>query len=201
MVPEHFDRFIQLHESGRRSEAATAIRAFVESFSNLKEKRLWSENYLAAQQYGHKIRHDLFEDVVFPALLDGYLRSDPWSLRWLAKVTKNLYQSEHLWQQVGSKSSYTYLRELLALCPDDEAARIELLSYHVKWIEYGVHEWSFLGVILHGNDAAKLHQCDELREDLAYARKLDRDNKYAEFFLKYESQLAEYISRLASAGA
>ena len=85
MTPEHFDRFNHSIESGNRPEAATAIRAFVESFSDLQEKRLWSENYLATARYGHKIRHELYESVIFPALLDGYRRSDPWSLRWLAR--------------------------------------------------------------------------------------------------------------------
>lgn len=191
---EHFERFTRLLELGKRHEATIAIRAFIDSFISLEEKRRWSETYLNARVEGKIIRHEIFESVIFPVLLNGYRKSDPWSLRWLARTSENLYKSKQLWREVEMKTEFSFLAELLALYPADEITRIELLAHHVKGLQYAVHEWP--SGILYGSDSATIQECDEIFEDLMRARALDLERLHEVFFADFESKLVEYTTRL-----
>jgi hypothetical protein len=194
MISKYFDQYSQLHQLGRRTEAAAAIRSFVESFSSTDEKRSWSETYLAAHPKGHRIRHELYEQVIFPALLEGYRRSDPWSLRCLANTCENLYSCRRLWQEVECKGEIQFLENLLELCPNDEDARAQLLSCYVDQLRYAAHEWP--AGILYGCDGATLEECKEIRAELERARGLDRRDLYGDFLADFDRKLQEYTKRL-----
>lgn len=195
MSTELFERFTQLVHSGRRKEAAVYIRGFVSSFTDLSEKIEWAKQYLEGQAPREKIRHELYEGVIFPALMESYRRAEPWGIRWLARTMHNLFQAQLLWQQVGFKTESTLLQELLAICPTDEAARQELLSAHIEGFTYAVHEWP--AGILYGHDGATLDQCEEIKSDIAYARKLDEHCMHSEFLDDFQEKLASFTRRIA----
>jgi hypothetical protein len=141
MEPSHFDRFEQALTTGARVLAAEELRAFIESFTSLEQKAAWSKSYLEQRQSEDQIRHELYERVIFPVLLAGYRKSDPWSLSWLERTVQNLYQSERLWSQVDMKTAYAFAEQLLSVCPEDDEARKSLLSHQIDWFRHCVHEW------------------------------------------------------------
>lgn len=200
MNPDHFERFNRLiglgKRAGNRSEAAVALREFLASFSNFDEKRIWTEDYLAHHDAEKKVRHELYEHIIFPVLLEGYRRSEPWSLRWLARTSQNLHRAEHLWHQVDDKSEFDFVSDLFALNPDDDEIRKQILTFRLRGLEYAVHEWPW--GILYGADGATAAECEELREELAKARELDREHLHTNFFTDFESKLDEYVLRLAA---
>jgi hypothetical protein len=190
----YFERFKKALELGKRAEAAAALKPFIESFSSFDEKADWTKGYLASEPIGHKVRHEVYENVIFPVLLEGYRRSDPWSLRWLARTVQNLYQCDHLWMQIDRKTDYALLKELVELCPDDDGARNDLLSRQIEGFHYSVHEWP--AGILYGRDGATIEECIEILEEVAYARSLDRGFLHERFLNDFEAKVHEYQQRL-----
>jgi len=188
-----FEQFKHAHLIGRKKEAADAVNQFVASFASSIEKAKWTKWYLENESFGHKIRHELYESVIFPSLLSGYQSADPWSLRWLIRTRKNLRSSQKLWQQIGLKTEHELLLELVAICPDDDDARTQLLERKVDGFRYSVHEWP--AGILYGCDGANVEQCNEILNDIAHARKLDLKHEYSEFLSGFESKVLEYRER------
>ncbi len=198
MNAEHFDAFKLYVESGRRAEAARSLADFVSSFVDLEEKISWTRDYLAAEGSERPVRHELYEYVVFPSLLDGLSRSEPWSLWGLARTAQNLYRSDNLWKQVAYMTAEGFLDQLLVQCPDDDRARKALLSELVAGMHHAVHEWP--SGILYGHNGATLHECADIVRDLAKARELDRERMYSKFLTDFERKLSEYMDRLQPPG-
>ncbi len=178
---------------GRRKEAAQTIALFIQSFSGLEEKKQWSEAFLNGWS-SHKIRHEIYEHIIFPVLLESYKRSEPWGIHWLAKTAQNLYQATALWEQVDHKSECQLLDQLLSITPNDAGVKAELLARQIDWLRYCGHEWP--SGILYGHDGATLPQCAEIKEAVAKARELDLSSAYSAFLADFEGKLGEYISRL-----
>ncbi|MDD2815888.1 MAG: hypothetical protein PHP00_09140 [Thiotrichaceae bacterium] len=191
---KHFEDFQKLLALGKRAEASDALKLFIESFSSSDDKLIWTKHYLKHAATAHKIHYQLYEHVIFPVLLDGYQRNDPWSLRWLVRTITNLYQAKKLWQHIDFKNDYMLLEQLLVLYPNDEQIKAELLSKKIKWFDYSVHEWP-LG-ILYGANGATLNECYEIIEDIKIARNLDSKNTYESFIKEFEDKLLEYMERL-----
>lgn len=194
MEIQYFERFKKALALGKRAEAAAALKPFIESFSSLEEKAVWAKAYLEHEPIGHKIRHEIYEHVIFPVLLDGYQRSEPWSVLWLARTIQNLYQCHPLWMQIGGKTDYALLKELVVLCPDNDEARRSLLSRQIAFFRYCVHEWPT--GILQGQNGATIEECQEILEEVGYAREIDKDCLYEEFLNDFEAKLHEYRQRL-----
>ena len=194
MNSEAFERFQAQVAIGRRADAAASLAEFIASFADLEEKRRWVQRFLKPEPLGHKIRHELYEHVVFPVLLDGYRREDPWSLRWLIETSQNLYRAHHLWEQIGYKGNHALLTDLVRLCPDDASLRAELLRKNIDWLQNAVHEWP--AGILYGHDGATLEECAEIADAVMEARQQDVDGLHAAFLADFEGKLAEYVERL-----
>ncbi len=190
MNPSFYAQYKTLKDSGRRTDATTALGSFIASFADGDEKIAWTRWYLESEHVGHKIRHELYEHVIFPVLQEGYKKHDPWSLRWLARTPQNLYQCERLWKLVDWKTQYAFLKEVVLLCPDDEVARQELLMKMIDRFRYCVHEWP--AGILYGIDGATTAQCEEILGEIALARQLDREQRFTAFFSDFEEKVVEY---------
>lgn len=193
----HYHAFRRDLESGRRADAARSLGAFVESFASLDEKIAWTRTFLEAGDFAGRIRHELYEIVVFPTLLHGYRLADPWSLWWLARTAQNLYASKPLWRQIDFVSAEALLRALLAQQPDHREARQALLSQLIDGLRYAMHEWP--AGMLYGYDGATLEQCGNLGERLAEARRLDSEEVHANFLDAFALNLEEYAARLQPA--
>jgi hypothetical protein len=197
--PEKFDLFLSLDAQGRRKEAGAAIAAFAASFRDLAEKRRWTEGYLEGGVDLDRIRHELYEQVIFPVLLDGYRRNEPWSLWWLAMTGRNFQRSQGLWQQLGHQTPASLLLKLYDLCPDDDRVRLALLDKRIDWLAFAIHEWP--GGILYGMDAATLEECEEIKKVVVQAQKLDREGEHTEFLKEFESRLAQWMASLGASSS
>jgi hypothetical protein len=190
----HYEHFKAHLARGDRAGAGAHIKHFVASFRSLDDKSVWVKWYLENEDIGHRVRHEIYEHLVFPVLLRGYNHSDPWCLRWLIKTVQNLYKADHLWVQVERKTDHGLLTQLQALCPDDDEARLGLLQSYVQYFRYMVHEWP--AGILYGHDGASSEECDLILLDIVRARQLDTKHEHGAFFSDFQSKLFEYRSRL-----
>lgn len=180
--------------AGLRKEATAPLHAFIDSFSTLEEKAAWTKSYLEYRQSDRTIRHELYEHVVFPVLLNGYALRDIWSIRWLARTKQNFYRCKKLWYQVDLESVYQLLREHVSAYPDDES-RQEILQYMISIFSYAIHEWPT--GILCGTNGASLEDCQELLDEVKYVRNLDKRQMYSDFLLSVEGAVREYVGRLS----
>ncbi len=194
MNTKHFDAYVNAKDLGKKGQARLFLEQFVESFSTFEEKVEWTKWYLENSTFGHTIRHEIYENVVFPVLLDGYHRGDTWSLRWLVKTDQNMNKADHLGKQIDHKSALLMLKELYVSNPEDEETRSLLLERQIDWFQFSVHEWP--AGILNGMDGATEEDCREILKDVETARTLDKENRYTDFLDDYETKVREYQHRI-----
>jgi len=198
MNADLFDQYEQLLASGRRSEAGPVVRAFIDSFESSDEKAEWTRWFLENRPFEGKIRHELYEEVIFPVLLQAYRDGDAWSTWWLARTEQNFCQNKAFREAIGRKGRIDLLKELLALEPGHEKARLELLGAYLQWLSYLTHEWP-AGLCYNEHQGRQgpvtVEECDEILEEIQYARKLDAEGKHAKGFDEDEQIVREYRSK------
>jgi hypothetical protein len=194
MDPALYEQFTKLKKSGLKQEATAVLEAFIASFRTMDEKRQWVPGFLEQGDYGLRIRHELYEAVVFPVLLEGYVRRDVWSLCWLAKTIQNVYADRGLFAQIDYKGEWGLLREAYDLSPTEEIKQ-SLLSTMLNWFGYSQHEWP--SGILFGADGASLSECEKILRDVAFARTLD-SGANTDYLNEFESKVHAYQRRLQS---
>lgn len=192
-----FEQYEVAKEHGNKRLAAGLITSFIETFATGDEREEWTRWYFSNRPTGHAIRHELFEQVIFPVLLAGYRRSDPWCIEMLERCDQNLYRAEHLWAQIGHQTGMQLAERLLALTPDDRQTQARVLAHLIEWFRYSEHEWP--AGILYGNDGATALQCDEILLDVRRASTLDEACVYSVFLNQFESKVRQYIQRLGAA--
>jgi hypothetical protein len=196
MELEYYEQYLHLKTVGLRSEARQRLQQFINSFNSIAEKEQWTRQFLEAEEYeyGYKIRHELYERVVFPALLNGYQRYDPWSVLWLARTAQNFYKARHLHEQIDFKTEYGLLKECYLLAPSNSAVHKDLLSIQIQWFQYCIHEYPT--GILYGSNGATINECQEILSEIEFLRKLDTEKTQEKFLNEVQSKVLEYLSRL-----
>lgn len=193
MKPELYAQFNALKNSGRRPEAKLILAEFIASFQTVIEREIWVREFLHSQEFGHKIRHEIYRQLVFPLLLDGYTRADAWSVFNLAKTAQNLYDSQALHAKIDFQTEWQLLAKAYDLQPD-EPTRQRLLIAHIEGFRYRQHEWP--AGILVGANSANLEQCDDILQVIARVRKLDSENLHANFLNEFAEKVGAYKTRL-----
>lgn len=193
MKPELYERFLMLRNSGRKPQAKVALDEFINSFENFEEKAVWVREFLDTEEFGHKVRHEIYEHLVFPVLLAGYEQKEAWSLLNLAKTSKNLYASKSLHAAVDFKSEFQFLTEAYEIEPTEEL-RKQLLGQHIRGFSFSQHEWP-IGIIFEGR-GDDLDECEILFKNVEAARKLDTKNQHEAFFDDFVAKVEEYKLRL-----
>lgn len=192
-----FENYNALQNAGRKQEAKKAIEAFVQSFGSLSEKQAWVKKYMATLATGGTggIRYELYVSVVFPVLLDGYQRQDPWSIMWLSKTIRNLNSANLLWEKIELKSGLVLAQEAYELDRQSSDTRTCLLEILISCFEYCEHEWPT--ALLCGPNGTPL-ECDETLEEIELARTLDKENRFTGYLWSFEKKVQIYKSRLLS---
>lgn len=193
MKSELYAQFIALKNSGKKSEAKCVLDEFIASFQSFEEKALWVREFLDSQEFDHKIRHEIFQQLVFPILLNGYSRADAWSIFNLAKTAQNLYDNKTLHAKIGFQSDWQLLAEAYNLQPN-EPTRKQLLEAHIRGFLYRQHEWP--AGILAGANGANLDECEAILQEVSFARELDSDSLHAAFLNEFEKKVEAYKARL-----
>jgi len=194
MDQAHYVLFERLQEQGLKSQARTALADFIASFGSDAERLEWLRAFLEQHPRNTPIRHELYAEVIYPALLAGYRRNDPWSTLWLARTLNqlilgnNTFAADFPWPEEGLWA------RCFKLAPDSEDVRRDYLNYLVGQLGHAVHEWP--AGILWGMDGATLAQCDELAETVRLARKLDTTGQHVDFLNDFDDKLTAYRKRL-----
>ncbi|PWT97466.1 MAG: hypothetical protein C5B53_08025 [Candidatus Melainabacteria bacterium] len=193
MNKDLYENFKQLRARHLRAEASEAMSDFLKSFASIEEKRTFTYWFFKNDFDGKKVRRDLYENVLFPALVEGYKTSDPWSIKTLAETEENLYEAKQLWSQIGYKTKLLLLRQYLELRPNDFTARRRLLTEQINSFRYCEQDWP--SAIIYGQNAATETECKKLAEEITFARKLDKESKYKNYIDEFEAKLETYRKR------
>ena len=192
-----FEQYETAKEQGNKRLAASLIANFIETFTTDEEREVWTRWYVDNRAVGHAVRHELFEQVLFPVFLAGYKRSDPWCIEMLERCAQNLYKAEHLWSQIGHQTEMQLAELRLELTPNDLQAKARVLRHLIEWFNYCEHEWP--AGILYGSDGATEPQCQEILQSLRKARELDEERVHSHYLNQFETKVHQYIHRLSQA--
>ncbi|CAN5583198.1 hypothetical protein BH10CYA1_BH10CYA1_22820 [soil metagenome] len=198
-----YEQYKQFQSRGCRAEAGDAVNKFILSFGSPKEKENFTRWFFENDFRGEKIRHELYSRILFPVLIDGYGKKEPWSMLQLSRTEENIFQVES--EQHGNNlqpASQTFrdlakvslLREYIKLEPTDSTARVELISAQIDWFRYCEHEWPW--GILYGQNGATEAECREILDEVSFVRDLDIEQKYKEYFDPFESRVRIYMEEI-----
>lgn len=195
---ELFNAFLKHQEFGLKKQASESIRDFISSFKSEAEIQKWVWNYLPQLDFNRhgSIRHELFIELVYPVLKCGYLRKEFEPTLWLGKLIQNLYQNRELHEQLEWITDVQLFREAYKLNRESDEVRILLLEKLISEFNFYMHEYP--EVILYGNSAAEAQQCEQIREEVAFAKGLDKERAYTEYISELLNKLNKYESNLGS---
>ena len=167
-----YTEFRNCADRGDRERAARLVGQFIESFENETERRTWVREFLESGDYGHKIRHELYRDLIFPELYQGYRLNDPWSLYFLAQTIQNIYGARELHKGLDQETDYSLLLSCHRIAPDFRDVRTQLLKRVSSSIRFAIHEWP----------SGLLCKIEDLESELSFARTLDAEGRCSGLF-------------------
>lgn len=193
MKIELFESYLKLIASGQKASAKIYVDDFISSFESNEERSAWSKGYLESGRYGHKIRHEIYEHLIFPVLLEGYTKSDPWSLKWLGKTAQNLYSAKMLWEKIGCKHERDLLKEAYEIDPKDEKTGDFLLESTMNGLRYAFHEWPSGILMTPKYPYDPNHEANEAIKEIEFARRLDKFRKYDDLLSEWDQHCKEVL--------
>lgn len=191
---EQYNLFKELESKGLKDEAKGALRIFIESFGSDKEKETWVWNNIESL-HGHyygRIRHEIFESLVFPCLIKGYKAGEARAAFWLGQLSQNFYQSQALHQQLNWITELQLYEKAYQAEPSNQVYKNSYVAALVYCLEHCFHEWPT--GILYGNDGANSEELSEILNSVNQLEHLDLAKKYQQRCIQWREILnAELI--------
>ena len=196
MNNELYKQYKQYEALGLKDKAKMAVNEFIKSFQSEKEKEEWvNKNFDNLETNRHsRIRHEIFEEIIFPVLMKQYQERNLNGMLRLAQSIQNLYSCEALHQKTGYLTEGQICKDAFTLFPSSDEARRMYLKTKIKYFEYSIHEWP--SGILWGNDGASLEEVKELEKSLKETSSLDKEGNHKSFLEDYEEKLKIYRDRV-----
>lgn len=196
MNVSHYQAYKELKNKGLKEQAKKSLEAFITSFTTLKEKEIWVWEFLSTIEANQhvKIRHEIFNELVYPILKYGYDNDDFMCTFWLGKLIQNIYQATHIHKELNWVTEIDLYEKSHKLNPNNNEVRKLLLKSTIQWLLYSEHEYPT--GILFGNNGATPEECDELNKEVQKALLLDIEKTYTEFLEEYAEKLNEYRARI-----
>ena len=166
------------------------VALFVQSFQNDEERLSWAKSFLGAAGSRGKIRYELYEGIIFPALLSEYKNGSAWAGLWLARTFENILTSEALSQHFEGITPVQLYQECLDKDPTNDEVRGELVDAKVESMEYAIQPWPKRVIYADGETAV------EFLAEVALARALDKECLHTAFFDRVEQILGEDQTRV-----
>jgi uncharacterized protein YsxB (DUF464 family) len=190
---EYFNEYLKYEHKGIKSKTKEYVNMFIKSFENDMEKGSWTIEYLPKfeQNSNGRIRNELFEEIIFPVLFNGYKNKDIKLMVWLVKLSQNYYQNNRIWKQLNYRSEMEIIKECYDIEPDNKEVQDIYLEIKINKMEFIIHEYP--PYILFGNNVATKDECKILLDDIVFIKKLDRNNKYEKFINEYKRAIKEYM--------
>lgn len=166
-----WDAYCSAENRATRTEKLRALNAFLDELTSSPQRDWYPWARSVAESVVDRgdefvIRMPLFERAIFPALINGYLESQPGCARWLAGLAHLLSQSKICSEQLAD-SERTELGLLwVAVRQDsaDDASRRRLIRCIESRLCFSLHELP--AGILYGMDGATPEQCQALESEL-----------------------------------
>lgn len=193
MNADLYEQFVSLKELGRKAEAKIAVDLFIASFGTAEEIKSWVFAFLETEFDRYRIRHEIYEKLVYPVLLDGYLKNDANCTAWLAKTIYNFYELKEIHSSLKNKGVIQLFEEAYNLDPNEDV-RSRFLESWIAEFDYSQHEWP--AGILDGINGTDIKGCEQILQEVESVRNLDTQNKYQDYLFDYEAKVREYIVRL-----
>ena len=189
---EYFSKYLEYDKNGLKAKRKEYLNKFINSFENNNEKISWTIDYLSNFDFNKNIRFDLFKEIIFPVLLDGYNNKNIKYMIWLAKIIKNISYDKEVAKKIGYISGLGIIKKCYELDQNNIEVNDLYIELMVRGIIYSLHEWP-IG-ILNGNTFIDKNECKIiLKKEIPILKKLDRNKKYNEIIIEYENKLKEYI--------
>ena len=191
----YFNEYLKYEQMGLKSKTKGCLKDFINSFENYKEKELWAIEYLPKLEFNEnsRIRNEIYEEIIFPVLLEGYNNKNIELMIWIVKLIQNLYQNNKLWGKINYITDLDLIMELYKLEPDNDEIIDLYLEIIIEKISFRIHEWPE-GILI-GNTFAEKEECKKLLEEIPLLNKLDRNKKYNKYIMEYENIIKEYINK------
>ncbi|GHV09531.1 hypothetical protein FACS189485_22230 [Spirochaetia bacterium] len=195
MEIKYYDEYIKYKKLGLRIEQKENVQKFIQSFMDFNEKQQWVIENLPKIELdsNRRIRNELFEEVIFPVLLDGYNNKNINLMLWLVKLEQNYYQNKNIWEKISFKTSLQIIKECYTLDPNNTEVIEKYLEIEIRGINYSEHEWPY--GILYSNNFATKDECKNILEEIPFIHKLDRNKKHEKYINEYENRVKEYMSK------
>jgi hypothetical protein len=195
MKIEYFNEYVHYKHIGIKPKAKEFIDKFINSFENYMEKEQWTKEYLSKLEMDSngRIRNELFEEIIFPILLNGYNNKNILLMIWLVKLNQNYHQNHKIWEKINYKTEVEIIEECYGLEPDNNDVIDLYLELMINRIDFNMHECP--PYILFGNSVAEKDECKILLERIGFINKLDRNKKYFEYLCDCEEKIKEYMER------
>jgi hypothetical protein len=190
---EYFNEYVHYKNVGVKLKAKEFIGKFINSFEDYTEKEQWTIEYLPKLEMDSngRIRNELFEEIIFPVLLNGYNNKNILPMIWLAKLNQNYYQNNRIWKKINYKTEVEIIKECYDLKPDNNDVTDLYLEIMINRIDFNMHEWP--EGILFGNSFATKDECEILLERIGFMNKLDKNKKYSKYLRDCEDKIKEYM--------
>ena len=176
---QQWDAYLKVERRGSRTEKLAALDRFIDTLLQTP-RETWTPwalelaSSIVDDVVDIPVRRQLFERVLFPALVDGVDSKHAGCKRWLAGFAPYVRRCPSCVERLGPKlsSEWGLLESALIEDPADFRSRRRLISLFADQFEYSLHELP-TGV-LYGTDGATASQCDELVAELGMFRSLLR---------------------------
>ncbi|MDH3348227.1 MAG: hypothetical protein OEM02_09065 [Desulfobulbaceae bacterium] len=145
------------------------------------------------------LRMPLFERLLFPVLYNGFLDNKKNCARWLAGFSLYIFKSTLARKELGDNIHPNYfLEKALALDPNDNLARGELIKKLAYELEYSIHEVPTY--VLWDNSVADIESCKMLQDKLesftSHVKIADQEDIYSELIRECKFHFQQYQNYL-----
>lgn len=193
---EYYESFEKELEAGLKKQATASVKKFVDSFKSREEIKNWVWSYLPnLEKNRHScIRYEIFINLVYPILKEGFESNDYNSTLWLGKLIQNVYQTKGIFEELGSLVEMDFYRKCYEIDSSNSEGRTLLLESILNWLSHCEHEWP--SGILYAMDGATLEQCELIRKETDFAFTLASTERDIAFIEQFLSKLSLYEERL-----
>ena len=138
---EFYNKYLASIKSKDRITAKKHMDKFIKSFANYEEKEAFTKLHLSELEnkgYWH-IRHELFVNIVFPVLLNGYNNKNIESMIWIIKFIHIFWNHKILWEQIGKKEKEAILNECYEIDPNNDEVNKMYMEMKIKYINNKIY--------------------------------------------------------------
>jgi hypothetical protein len=189
-----YAQFLREENAGLKHAAKATLRTFLDTFVTDEDRRIWTQAHLPdlpLNRHG-RIRHEIYEEVIFPVLATGHEAGDPLSTCWLAKTFQNLCTADHLYARIDYMPQDQMLKAAYARAPDNRHVREALLESLLADFAFLDHEWP-TGILLPQRSGEQ--DWAALDRDIALARSLDDHGTHRERLDQFARRVAQDRAR------